>query len=86
MRYYAYLFDIEKAKKAVEGTKKAGEPSFPALQVCTIAHYRVDEVQALENRQYEFLQTMTKAVNKYLDQNGRRWVDLGALVSVVKIA
>ena len=44
-----------------------------------------DEVEALGHHQSDFLEAMTAAVNKYLDQNARRWVDMNSLFSFMKL-
>ncbi|KAI0077749.1 DNA polymerase alpha catalytic subunit [Panus rudis PR-1116 ss-1] len=46
---------------------------------------RLDEVKALVDVQAEFLVVMTDTVERYLDQCGRRWVELGQLFSFMKI-
>lgn len=44
-----------------------------------------DELLALTNLNATFLHTMRAAVEKYLDLSARRWVDLGALFSFMKV-
>ena len=44
-----------------------------------------DEVEALGHHQSDFLEAMTAAVNNYLDQNARRWVDMNSLFSFMKL-
>lgn len=46
----------------------------------------VEELEALGQVQGSFLRAMSGTVEKYLDQCGRRWVDLGALFSFMKVA
>ncbi|PCH44462.1 hypothetical protein WOLCODRAFT_105176 [Wolfiporia cocos MD-104 SS10] len=46
---------------------------------------RLEEVRALVQSQAEFLQAMSETVEKYLDQCGRRWVDLTGLFSFMKV-
>lgn len=46
---------------------------------------RLDEVRALAGAQAEFLQGMSDTVEKYLDQCGRRWVNLTNLFSFMKV-
>ncbi|KAH7920526.1 hypothetical protein BV22DRAFT_1073766 [Leucogyrophana mollusca] len=67
LRYFAVLFDPEKATKAALGGAK------------------YDEVVALTKMNAGFLHTMSETVEKYIDQCGRRWVDLGSLFSVMKV-
>lgn len=45
----------------------------------------LDEVIALVVQQKEFLQAMADTVNRYLDQCGRRWVNLDSLFSFMNI-
>ncbi|KAF9219738.1 hypothetical protein BS17DRAFT_760418 [Gyrodon lividus] len=47
------------------------------------AHY--EEVCNLTETNSEFLSIMAAAVDKYIDQCGRRWVDLGVLFSAMKM-
>lgn len=44
-----------------------------------------DELRALVDLQTDFLQAMTGTVEKYLDQCGRRWVELSGLFSFMKV-
>ena len=44
-----------------------------------------DEVVALVDVNDTFLRAMTATVEKYLDNCGRRWVDLDGLFSFIKI-
>lgn len=46
---------------------------------------RSDEIKALADVQAEFLGTMIDTVDKYLNQCGRRWVELGQLFSFMKL-
>jgi len=46
---------------------------------------RQDEVKALIGTQGNFLQAMSETVDKYLDQCGRRWVNLSSLFSFMKM-
>lgn len=62
LRYFRYLFDIEKAR--------ATNP---------------DEMLALAANHGEFLQRMGQTVERYLERNGRRWVDMGGLFSFMKL-
>lgn len=87
LRYYSYLFSAEKALKSAAGPAALGKLStHPAFEWTSHAHgVMPDEIKALVNVQAEFLRTMTKAVDKYLDQCGRRWVELGSLFSFMKV-
>jgi DNA polymerase alpha subunit A len=61
LRYFRYIFDIEKAR--------ATNP---------------DEMLALAANHGEFLQRMRQSVERYLERNGRRWVDMSGLFSFMK--
>lgn len=43
------------------------------------------ELNALGSMQASLLGALSGTVEKYLDQSGRRWVDLGALFSFMKV-
>ena len=45
----------------------------------------LEEVCGLTDTNQTFLTTMSATVYKYIDQCGRRWVDFGALFSVMKL-
>ncbi|KAI0285993.1 DNA polymerase alpha catalytic subunit [Russula aff. rugulosa BPL654] len=62
LRYFLYLFDIEK-----------GRASNP------------DEMLNLAANHGDFLQRMRQTVEKYLEFNGRRWVDMDGLFSFMKL-
>ncbi|KII85843.1 hypothetical protein PLICRDRAFT_298164 [Plicaturopsis crispa FD-325 SS-3] len=66
LRYFAYLFDAEKAKK---NAKKED----------------IGAVDGAVMNNAAFLQSMTDTVEKYLDQCGRRWVELSGLFSFMKV-
>lgn len=87
LRYYSYLFSAEKALKGAAGPAALGKLATHApFEWTSHAHGAIpDEIQALVNVQAEFLHTMTKAVDKYLEQCGRRWVELGSLFSFMKV-
>ncbi|KAF8552703.1 hypothetical protein OG21DRAFT_1511107 [Imleria badia] len=67
LRYFAMLFDADKAEKAAIGS------------AC------FDEVRVLKDTNHAFLDAMSATVYKYIDQCGRRWVNLGDLFSVMKM-
>ncbi|KAI6101196.1 hypothetical protein F5141DRAFT_1190185 [Pisolithus sp. B1] len=69
LRYFRSLFDGDKAKKAALGSTKLGE---------------VNEIADNKTCQ-QFFEDMNTTVDKYLEQCGRRWVDLGALFSGMKL-
>jgi len=45
----------------------------------------IDEVTTVTFANGEFLRTMTDTVDKYMDQCGRRWVELSSIFSFMKI-
>ncbi|KAH7885786.1 hypothetical protein F5I97DRAFT_1936758 [Phlebopus sp. FC_14] len=51
----------------------------------TLGSANREEVKQLLIMNHNFLQKMTSAVDKYIDQCGRRWVDLGTLFSVMRL-
>lgn len=44
-----------------------------------------DQVSALTGIHAEFLSTLNRTVNRFLDENARRWVDMQSLFSFMKI-
>lgn len=88
LRYFAYLFDVEKAAKAATGQRRGEYSPVATITLLTSSadHLRdVEDILALGTLQADFLQRMSGAVEKYLDKNGRRWVDMGSLFSFMKI-
>ncbi|KAL0059069.1 DNA-directed DNA polymerase alpha catalytic subunit pol1 [Marasmius tenuissimus] len=67
LRYFAYLFDGQRAIKNATGTDS------------------LEAVSALVNTHSAFLTIMSGSVEKYLDQCGRRWVELSSLFSFMKV-
>ncbi|KAF9266691.1 DNA polymerase alpha catalytic subunit [Marasmius fiardii PR-910] len=67
LRYYAYLFDGERAIKNASGSD--------SLEVVT----------ALVKTHSGFLTAMSGCVEKYLEQCGRRWVELSSVFSFMKV-
>ncbi|KAK1224663.1 DNA-directed DNA polymerase alpha catalytic subunit pol1 [Marasmius sp. AFHP31] len=67
LRYFAYLFDGQRAIKNATGTDS------------------LEAVSALVNTHSAFLTAMSGSVEKYLDQCGRRWVELSGLFSFMKV-
>ncbi len=45
----------------------------------------VTEVSVLVSQQADLLRSLSSVVDKYLDQCGRRWVEMGTLFSMMKI-
>ncbi|ESK87837.1 dna polymerase alpha catalytic subunit [Moniliophthora roreri MCA 2997] len=67
LRYFAYLFDADRAVKNATGSAS------------------LETVCALVNTHSEFLTIMSGCVEKYLDQCGRRWVEMSSLFSFMKV-
>ncbi len=44
-----------------------------------------EEVSVLVSQQADLLRSLSSVVDKYLDQCGRRWVEMGTLFSMMKI-
>ncbi|KAK2465466.1 hypothetical protein APHAL10511_002358 [Amanita phalloides] len=45
----------------------------------------LDKVTALANQNWKLLQDLKGCADRYLDQSGRRWVDLGGIFSFIKL-
>lgn len=65
-----YLSDLFNGEKAIESS--FGSSNAEAIKSC-----------ALQNA--EFLSSMSAAVEKYLDQCGRRWIDMASVFSFMKV-
>ncbi|KAF5332256.1 hypothetical protein D9611_008203 [Ephemerocybe angulata] len=68
LRYFGYLFDGEKAIKAVKSSSAE------------------EEIIALVGNNAKHLTSLRDCVEKHLEHCGRRWVDLPAIFSVLKLA
>lgn len=80
LRYFAMLFDSEKVRKAAIGSASFGMCCL-LMSTRFVSWMLLDEVCTLANINATFLTEMSATVNKYVNQCGRRWVDLGALFS-----
>ncbi|KAF8064215.1 DNA polymerase family B-domain-containing protein [Lyophyllum atratum] len=69
LRYFSSLFDGERVLKASKGRSAAEE----------------DVLKALVQLNANCLQALGDCVDKYLEQCGRRWVDLSGIFSSIKI-
>ncbi|KAF9006961.1 hypothetical protein BDQ17DRAFT_1351161 [Cyathus striatus] len=67
LRYFAYLFDGEKAIKSAKGSTQ------------------IDTITSIVGHNRTLLNTLGECVEDYLGRCGRRWVDLGAIFSVMKL-
>jgi DNA polymerase alpha subunit A len=54
-------------------------------QVSSMLMGRAGDINAIVDTNIIFLTEMSAAVSKYVDQSGRRWVELGSLFSFMKI-
>ena len=76
--YFSSLFDREKNKKqTVKPLYYEGDKDFPTEKM---AH---SSLQALSEQNRELFETAQGVVQKYLDNCGRRYVDMGAIFSFV---
>lgn len=78
LRFFAFLFNGEKACQAIRQDKKGMSFSSP---IRVLTHVLPDELRALVSQNHALLQTLSSCVEKYLDNCGRRWVNLGAIFS-----
>lgn len=85
LRYFAMLFDPEKAQKAAMGSAHSGTRFFFLAERGSAHDLSTEEVYGLTATNMTFLKEMRATVQKYINQCGRRWVDLGALFSVVRM-
>ena len=81
LRYFFFLFDIEKARASNPGTRRSPYTHFTTNEGIDF----LDEILTLAANHGDFLQRMRQTVEKYLEQNGRRWVDMGSLFSFMKL-
>jgi DNA polymerase alpha subunit A len=79
LRYFAMLFDPDKAKKAATGSACFGTRSLFLFLLLGAHGMSLDEVCGLTVTNPEFLEAMSVTVHKYINQCGRRWVDFGTL-------
>jgi DNA polymerase alpha subunit A len=87
LRYFATLFDMEKISKAAQGNARKGEHSLIQLidQEGCLTLLDAEEIEAIIVKNHEFLRVMSKTVDKYMEQCGRCWVNLGALFSSMNL-
>jgi DNA polymerase alpha subunit A len=84
LRYYSFLFNAEKAIKAAS-TSNLGE-YLGNISISWMTNSRTtDEITAVTFANGEFLRIMTNTVEKYMDQCGRRWVELSNIFSFMKM-
>lgn len=85
LRYYHFLFNAEKAVKAAMGTSKLGTNWHNSTRGPTDVKRPIDEVTAVTFANGEFLRILTDTVERYMDQCGRRWVELSSIFSFMKM-
>ena len=85
LRCYAYLFDGEAALRRSRGAEHEGLSVYPS-KMHFDAHTIVDQVKALTSRHAGFLSALGRALERFLDENARRWVDMRSLLSFMKIS
>jgi DNA polymerase alpha subunit A len=81
LRYFLYLFDIEKERASNPGMWRSPQEYITANEGVEFS----DEILTLAVNHGDFLQRMRQTVEKYLEHNGRRWVDMGSLFSFMKL-
>lgn len=84
LRYFASLFDAEKAVKGAKGTSQQGDHHLTSLAL-PITEGVIDELIALTSMNATFLHAMGATVSKYVDRSGRRWVDMSGLFSFMSV-
>ncbi|KAJ6485791.1 hypothetical protein C8R45DRAFT_829069 [Mycena sanguinolenta] len=82
LRYYASLFNAEKAAKAVIGSTNTG--MYPLTQSGN-ASCCVDAVSAAIANNLSLLQAMGACVERHLNQSARRWVELSTIFSWMNV-
>jgi len=79
LRFFRSLFDSEKAKNAAIGSPKYS--AFSPLCLASFFNVFADDFNGMVDNSIcrGFLGGMAGVVDRYFEQSGRRWVDLGAL-------
>lgn len=85
LRFFAFLFNGEKACEAIRSTVKGGRLFDSEYLSRSFTYIFPEELTVLVLQNHELLQTLSKCVEKYLDNCGRRWVDLGTLFSRISL-
>ena len=86
LRYYMSLFDVVKAYDIASGKLKRGTCSPRcAFDSSMIAHTATLDLHALMLVQGQTCTHLQSVVEKYLDQSGRRWVQMSTLFSFMKM-
>ena len=75
--YFNSLFDVERALTKVRGTARYGV--FLAVVNVIAAYGRLEEIHALATANAAALNQLAAVTDKYLDKNGRRYVDIKSL-------
>jgi DNA polymerase alpha subunit A len=78
LRFYASLFDWDKASKI-------SKFNIYISRCIRDTHPITEETAELAIMNRVFMNDMQQSLEKYLDQSGRRWVELGNLFSFLKI-
>lgn len=86
LRYYLFLFSAEKAAKGAVGSSTLGM----VVQIPFVCYGLADdddteEVRSVTFANGEFLNSMTKVVEKYMNECGRRWVEMSNIFSFMKL-
>ncbi|KDQ50145.1 hypothetical protein JAAARDRAFT_74363 [Jaapia argillacea MUCL 33604] len=86
LRFYSSLFNQPRILKLAKGSTSFGQYSYSCIRVIALmAETHLDAVNAIVATQGDLLAALEGTVEKYLDQCGRRWVELGGLFSFMKL-
>ena len=84
LRYFAFLFDGEKAIVSSKKSRNNGT-CYDVWTMCILIRSLIEAVTAIVAYNKGLLEDLTGCVEKYLDQCGRRWVNLKTLFSFMKV-
>ena len=85
LRYYISLFDIKKAHELASGPVKSGTCAASYCNLEDVSPSLCVDLQPLMLRYEPMCEHLTSIVEKYLDQSGRRWVQMSTLFSFMKL-
>ena len=78
--FYRHLFDAEKAVSQLRGSARGGQSTHTSqISRRATADFVAEEVNAVAMANQNTLTTLIAVVDKYLDRNGRRFVDMKGL-------
>ena len=85
LRFFAFLFNGEKACEAIRSPEKRGKLFDSEYLSRSFIYIYAEGLAVLVLQNHALLQTLSKCVEKYLDNCGRRWVELGTLFSRISL-